>query len=257
MTDTHNDPFVFKLMTLFKSDGYLVYEITLEILGSNDAIDKPLKIEKELLSRNMRLPWERIAEIFNTWKIEKPEFIFNDLGIEVEIYTPKIREIMDEWARRKAHRSNSGVTRELLGDKVKEKVNVKEKVKVKPTTLSEGEQGVVSAWNELVQTPAGQRAKISKVLAVSKARREHITARLKEQFFKDNYKKALATIPGRAFCMGQNDRGWVATFEWFIRPNTVIDLIEGTKYQGNKMPTKQDKAFDIERDNALRQAGIK
>ena len=69
-------------------------------------------------------------------------------------------------------------------------------------------------------------------------RKKTLNARLKEQYFRDNYKQAIGLIIKRPFCMGENDRGWVATFEWFIRPDTVIDLMEGSKWMNGKQPTR-------------------
>lgn len=35
------------------------------------------------------------------------------------------------------------------------------------------------------------------------------------------------------FCCGQNDRGWVATFDWFLNPENILKVEEG-KYDNRK-----------------------
>jgi hypothetical protein len=243
MTDLHRDPFVFKLMTLFKSDGYTAYGVTLELLGSNDAIDHSLTIEKELVAQSMRLPWERISEIYAVWVKEKPEFVCIDKGLEIEIYTPKIREIMDEWARRKANRktpdtlgSGSGVTRELLGDKVKVKEKVKGKVKVKDKLPLSADADpcineIVSCWNKIGEKQASS-LDIVKCTKLTDSRERKLKTRLKDPYFEANWKEALRRAFKSSFIRGITPRGpgfenWRADFEWFLKPDTVTKLMEG------------------------------
>jgi len=104
MTDMHSDPFVYRLVTLFKGDGYMCYSVTLEVLAKENAIDSPAIFEKQYLVDRIRLPWDRITEIYAEWKKQKPnDFFMEEIegGIEVSLFTTKIREIMDAWARRK------------------------------------------------------------------------------------------------------------------------------------------------------------
>lgn len=37
----------------------------------------------------------------------------------------------------------------------------------------------------------------------------------------------MLRIQKSSFCQGKNDRGWVASFDWFIRPDTVVKIMEG------------------------------
>lgn len=122
MSDMHRDTFVFKLMTLFKSDGYTVYNIMLEILADNDGIDKEIVIEKEFLTQNMRLKFNNINRILEKWKELKPEITYINRDTDIVFYTPKLKEIMDNWSRRKDKktteqlRSKSVVTTEDTKD---------------------------------------------------------------------------------------------------------------------------------------------
>ena len=50
---------------------------------------------------------------------------------------------------------------------------------------------------------------------------------------------ALDRVRSSSFCRGQNDRGWRADLDWFLRPDTVTKLLEG-KYEdrnGNGKPS--------------------
>lgn len=62
---------------------------------------------------------------------------------------------------------------------------------------------------------------------LTKKRRGAIHQRLKEPFFRDNWRAALTKIPKSQFLIGKNDRGWVANFDWFLSPSAVISIMEG------------------------------
>jgi hypothetical protein len=85
---------------------------------------------------------------------------------------------------------------------------------------------VVEAWNALPKP-------FPKVVALSKGRRSHLTARLKEPNWVANWRAALDKVRTSAFCQGKNDRGWVADFDFFIRPDSVAKCLEG-KYDKRK-----------------------
>ncbi len=58
-------------------------------------------------------------------------------------------------------------------------------------------------------------------------RRAALKARLREPFFVANWREAMERARRSAFCCGENDRGWVANIDWFLRPDTVVKIMEG------------------------------
>lgn len=65
-----------------------------------------------------------------------------------------------------------------------------------------------------------------KVQKLTKARKKHITSRIKDYSY-----EGLIAMFKRAdksrFLHGQNDREWKADFDWLINPNNCIKVIEG------------------------------
>jgi hypothetical protein len=47
---------------------------------------------------------------------------------------------------------------------------------------------------------------------------------------------ALNRVAKSSFCRGQNERGWKADIDWFLKPDTLTKILEG-KYddQGNRL----------------------
>lgn len=56
---------------------------------------------------------------------------------------------------------------------------------------------------------------------------KQVRARLAEDFFAANYRDAMNKVMQSPGLLGNNNRKWVADFDWFIRPNTVPAIMEG------------------------------
>lgn len=80
------------------------------------------------------------------------------------------------------------------------------------------------AWNSLKVVP--------RCLVVSDKRRQQIVARWRDPFFVSNWRQSMEKVKSSPFCQGSNDRGWRASFDWFLKPDTCAKLMEG-KYQTN------------------------
>jgi hypothetical protein len=93
-------------------------------------------------------------------------------------------------------------------------------------------EAVVQLWNEMtVGTPLPQ------CRGLSDTRRKHITARMKERglgVIRDTIAKAISS----RFCTGENDRGWVLTFDWLMEsPEHFLRVMEG-KYDNRGSPPR-------------------
>lgn len=80
---------------------------------------------------------------------------------------------------------------------------------------------VTAAWNEM----AGENG-LPGVIAATAGRTKAFKARARDEFWRGNWKAALAQVPLEAWRLGGTDRGWRANFDWFLRPDTVAKLIE-------------------------------
>ncbi|MBY6846753.1 phage replisome organizer N-terminal domain-containing protein [Clostridium botulinum] len=95
-------------------------------------------------------------------------------------------------------------------------------------------QPIVDKWNSL---------NLNKLIAINKGtiRYKLLNARIKEYGI-DNILKAIENIETRPFLKGQNKKGWTITFDWFVKPNNFIKVLEGnyTDKEGVNGGTKQD-----------------
>ncbi|MHB9927915.1 phage replisome organizer N-terminal domain-containing protein [Clostridium botulinum] len=80
-------------------------------------------------------------------------------------------------------------------------------------------QPIVDKWNSL---------NLNKLIAINKGtiRYKLLNARIKEYGI-DNILKAIENIETRPFLKGQNKKGWTITFDWLVKPNNFIKVLEG------------------------------
>lgn len=82
-----------------------------------------------------------------------------------------------------------------------------------------GSQVVVERWNQL------GLSQVTKV-AASSNRGKMLNARIKEYGI-DKVIEAVDRIKQSKFLQGQNKNGWVITFDWFVKPNNFVKVLEG------------------------------
>jgi hypothetical protein len=111
ISDSLDDPFIFDLMTEFKSDGYVVFFGVIEIYSREFSKENGWKLVISLsyLHQKLRVSPSKVKKIL--LKIYKWKVSFE--GNKVSIFIPKFTELLDEWTSRKIG-SKSGVTPEIL-----------------------------------------------------------------------------------------------------------------------------------------------
>lgn len=87
------------------------------------------------------------------------------------------------------------------------------------------------AWNEGVTAPLPQCRELTE------KRRTKSIARLAEATL-DIWRSVIARIEASRFCRGENDRGWMASFDWLLQPDVRVKVLEGTY---DNRPTKGHK----------------
>lgn len=68
-------------------------------------------------------------------------------------------------------------------------------------------------------------ATFPKVRSWSSKRKDALKTRLKDKFFRENWREALVKMQASSFCCGA--KNWTASVDWFLQPDSVLKLIEG------------------------------
>ncbi len=86
-------------------------------------------------------------------------------------------------------------------------------------------KAIIDAWNDL------GLSRVTKI-ATSTSRQRMLKCRIKEHG-QESIIKAIEHIKNSSFLKGQNSRGWIVTFDWFIKPDNFVKVLEGN-YSSNK-----------------------
>ena len=88
------------------------------------------------------------------------------------------------------------------------------------SSLASTPRDVMDAWNQLTTPPIVHCRKLNAV------RLKALKVRLKEHTPED-IEAAIRRIEVSPFCRGENDRGWCANIDFFLRPRTITKVLEG------------------------------
>lgn len=78
---------------------------------------------------------------------------------------------------------------------------------------------IVELWNSKSELPP--------VRGISPSRLKTLRARLKDKCFLNGWREAIDRICASHFATGKNDKGWKLDFDFFIRPDSVLKILEG------------------------------
>lgn len=87
---------------------------------------------------------------------------------------------------------------------------------------ADGTDRIVGAWNELEQ----YNIKPIKKITPGSTRERLLNARIR-QYGTDDILNAIENVKHSKFLQGINKNGWQITFDWFIKPNNFIKVLEG------------------------------
>ena len=83
---------------------------------------------------------------------------------------------------------------------------------------------LLTDWNETARVNGYRMAADIKA---GTPRHAHAHARLSDSSWRDGYVEALSKLRPTPFLTGQNDRGWMADIDWFMRPGNIGKILEG------------------------------
>lgn len=121
-------------------------------------------------------------------------------------------------------------------DKTRENRSALEVVEVDKGALSP--KIIFDLWQELCAET------FHKIQKLTPQRQDALKNRIKIYSEKSDWEKAFQKILKSDFCRGKNENGWKATFDWILRPDTLVKILEG-KYDNRKLEvvSPQKKTF--------------
>ena len=154
--------------------------------------------------------WEKHQNIEGMEKIRK----------QTRERVARYRERQKELDNNKGKDSNVTVTLRNATDKIREDKNRLDKNRDINST-STIRTNLMEEWNKLDDN-------ISKVTAINPGTQRYTLLRARiNDYGKDKVIGAIRNINKSKFLQGYNNTGWTITFDWFVKPNNFIKVLEG------------------------------
>lgn len=229
--------------TIIDSDAFLDMSVTAQLLyfhlsmraDDDGFVNKPKSIMRMigasqgdaemLVNKKFIIPFESGVVVIKHWKIHNyiakdryKETTYKDekatlMLDENNAYTTCIQPVYGMDTQDRLGRERIGKDR-LDSTVSKDTVS---RTEVQPKFLK-----IIEAWNSL--TCYGIKG--IQTITPNTKRYEWLNARLK-QYGEDNVLLAIEKIRQSDFLKGDNKKGWVITFDWFVKPNNFPKVLEG------------------------------
>ena len=143
------------------------------------------------------------------------ETLFN--SEETELNTAEITENAEKSTQRKEKESKEDIDSSLRSESSSSPC---------PTTDNDGEinfSGVMAFFNAMMEK---HHAVIATITDMTKKRRDSVAARIRSYGI-ESLKKVIVNAATSDFLNGENDKSWVADFNWLFKPNNYVKVLEG------------------------------
>lgn len=148
-----------------------------------------------------------------------------------------------EELQKEQQENSLGTTKELLGNTNKNEKNDKNEknnIRVSKDTLCQTDvRRAVEKWNEL--SSFGIKP-VTKVNSGSK-RYDSLCARIREYGI-DTVIAAIERIKNSDFLKGKNNRNWIITFDWLVKPSNFPKVLEGNYDNSGGENSARDSGTD-------------
>ena len=250
VTDIFDDEKILFIEQLPDADSMIVIWFKLLILAgkiNNGGVllfNDKIPYTDEMLATIFRRPINTVRLAIKTFEqFEMVEIVNNAITIpnwskhqtldQLESRKEYMRKYMQEYREKQKQlaegKVNSKVNSKVNVNSLEVEEEVEEEVDKEVDTLcTTGTfNTIIKKWNEL---------NLQQLKAINAGTNRHtmLKARIKE-YSLDEMLQAIESIKRSSFLKGQNKNNWMITFDWFIKPNNFIKVLEGN-YKDKEAP---------------------
>jgi len=251
-SNARNSDKLIKVRMELGAEGYGVYFMILERLREES--DYMSTTDYNVISFDLRVDTsvvKRVVEDYGLFKLTEDgeHFYSNSFLRRMELKDEKSKKRAEAGKlgaakRWKNHNKNSNdianaiknndnviaLSRKNIASKVKESKVKESKVNI---ILSNDNMSVKTDFAELHSVDYAnfldywnKHSKLKSITAITEKRKKHLNARFKEHGLKAIY-TVIDNTSKSSFMRGNNNRGWIATFDWVFLPNNFVKVLEG------------------------------
>ena len=256
--NTRSDIKIKKLIVKHGYEGYGIFWALIEDLYQNA---NAMPLDYDCIAYDMRTGSDIIRSIINDFDLFEVEGdTFGSLSVQrrLDQRNEKSRKARQSAMKRWGNDANamrpeydSNAIKERKGKEKKGKsivdTNVSMLHAVHPTQDKVDYEAVINFFNDETKGVFGKV-----MYPISKKRKEGIRARINE-FGKDKFAEMIRKASKSDFLKGDSSNGFVAKFDWMIRPSNFQKIIEGNYDNKNRTHSSSATTSDEELMHHIRQ----
>lgn len=215
-----------------QTEGILKFE------GTEETLADQLALELDEEEDNVKLTLSFLHSNGLIEQISDSEFLMpktaSNLGSEVDS-AERVRRLR----AKKALQCNTDVTKSNTEIEIDIEKEIELDIEKEIDTEKEEKpccnklQPIIDSWNDL---------NLQKIVSIKPGTNRYtlLSSRIKE-YGMESVLQAIDEISTSDFLKGQNNKGWTITFDWFIKPNNFIKVLEGNYKKNTKDPEKEKR----------------
>lgn len=161
--------------------------------------------------------WLRHGDAMGLWKFTTTDF-------ELHLEYPILLELLDSDQKKTRSRRDKDASVQRLEKNRVEKNRIDKEREGENLPTEVGLPPLAILWNN-------HSGKLPKVIKTNRERSRKSNIRIKDHST-DEWIHIFNKIANNPFLNGKNDRGWKATFDWILQPETSLKVLEGKYDQG-------------------------
>lgn len=177
---------------------------------------------RKVISKKFNISESKVQRILKTFEIEQQ--IKQQSSTQNRLITILKWDLYQKDEQQNGQRVNNERTtseqRVNTNNNVNNDNNANNEIKI---NIADSIQNIINSWNDLNLTQI-------KTINPNTNRFKLLNTRLRE-YGESEIIKAINLIKECPFLLGQSQGGWIITFDWFIKPNNFVKVLEGT-YKG-------------------------
>lgn len=210
-----------------------------------------------LIMRKFIIPFENGVVVIKHWRIHNyirqdtyKETTYPDLKERLELDQNKAYRLIDSSPSTARPRLVDDTFTQNSIDKISIDKNSIDYISSE--TSETGEEEKMPTYQTFLDLYHQLCPSLPKVQKLTEGRKKAIKARWTEYPHINTFKKAFVSCENNAFMKGNNDRGWIANFDFIFRASTFTKIVEGYYDNFGKQPDKskpktaplETKSFD-------------
>ena len=227
--DTYTIIYLKMQLLSLQNEGVLKYEGVEENIAEQIALEIDEDVDNVQITLSFLMANKLIEEISKTdfFLVKANDCIGKEVDSAARVRAYRERKKQEEKRieeeKNKLLQCNGDVTKSNTEKEIDIDIEKEKEIDIEKDTInsisSTEVQQIINTWNSL-------GLQNIKFIKNNTNRYKMLNARIKEYGI-DTFLQAINNIRNSSFLKGQNNRNWTITFDWLIKPNNFIKVLEG------------------------------